>query len=364
MVSTAADGIILTKGTHLIGGGEKQTLLLAQGLAKFRPVLILTNPHSPLIDLIPQGVNFKLLDLGPEADRFVPVTRMRLVLSKLKKQVLPQLRAWYSQGYRVIVCQSINEKLVLSGPAQETGFKVVWLDFQSLIPWLPRNPLFGKIKQASKFLDKIITSSNFLKEEHARLGLGPIQVIPPGIILNTKPTKKTLDKNHLIIGVVSRLHREKGIDVFLQAFCLLPNITRAVVVGDGPEKENLLAQAKDLNIAQRIDFVGFQKELKPYYEKFDIFCQPSRRDNTPLAIVEAMSYGVPVVATNTGAIPELVGEAGLIIPSQDDQAMARAIERLIIDEILRDKVTKLGLERSKNYSLSSMAKKFNDQLSA
>jgi glycosyltransferase involved in cell wall biosynthesis len=357
-------GIIFLKSTQIIGGGEIQTINLAQELAKQGPILLVVNPDSPIEKIKPKDLDSEIVNLGSEADRKWPIIRLFFLKGKYQKKVNPLLINWYNKGYRTIVCQSINEKLVFSRIAKETGFRVIWLDFQLLLPWLPRNPLFPRLKEVSKYVDKILTTSQFLKAQHEKMGLGKVNVIVPGIVLPLDPIKKPLDKKNLVIGLVGRLHAEKGFSVFLESFKQLPGNVQAIIVGDGPAKNDLQNKIKLLNLEKRVTLKGFLANTSEIYKDFDIFCQPSLRDNTPLTVLEAMSRGLPVVASNIGAIPEIIGSAGLLVSPNQPELLAQELGRLVSDKDLRDKLSAQSFIQSKKFDIKQMANQFNDQISA
>ena len=102
-----------------------------------------------------------------------------------------------------------------------------------------------------------------------------------------------------------------------------------VLVGEGPELGNLKAQVERLGIAGCVTFAGYvpQDELGPYYRSADLFVLASDFDNSPNVVLEAMSCGVPVVATDVGGVAEYVaaGRGGELVPARDSAALARAL---------------------------------------
>jgi glycosyltransferase involved in cell wall biosynthesis len=102
-----------------------------------------------------------------------------------------------------------------------------------------------------------------------------------------------------------------------------------VLVGEGPELANLKAQVERLGIGNRVTFAGYvpQDELGPYYRSADVFVLASDFDNSPNVVLEAMSCGVPVVATNVGGVADYVAapRGGDLVPSRDAAALARAL---------------------------------------
>ena len=119
--------------------------------------------------------------------------------------------------------------------------------------------------------------------------------------------------DELVIVTVGRMSVEKGHANLLSAIALLkdrPELPkhRFVLVGDGPEEENLRRQAAQLGIEDRLVWAGFQKNVAPYYAMATIYALPSKSEGSPNVILEAMAAGLPIAATRAGGVPEISGE--------------------------------------------------------
>ena len=133
------------------------------------------------------------------------------------------------------------------------------------------------------------------------------------------------------IGVVSRLSPEKGVDVAVRA---LGNVrgARLVVAGDGPERARLEALAGAVGVADRIDFLGWVDDPAPVLASAGCLCVPSRWDNAPLVVADALLAGRPVVGAAVGGIPELIGAGdGTLVAPEDPLALGRALELVLAD---------------------------------
>jgi glycosyltransferase involved in cell wall biosynthesis len=134
---------------------------------------------------------------------------------------------------------------------------------------------------------------------------------------------------------------------------------RLMIIGDGPEREQISQAIKAAGLESSIVLTRHLKNLTPYYEAADVVAIPSLSEGSPNVLLEAMAFGVPVVATRVGGIPEIVndGETALLVPAQDPGAMAAAIERLLSDPVTAS--TLAGQARRKvetDYSPESRAK--------
>ena len=145
---------------------------------------------------------------------------------------------------------------------------------------------------------------------------------PPPADLSTLPS---LVRGRPLLAIASRLHPSKGIDVALRALPLLPGAQLAVM-GEGPEREALASLAGGLGCGDRVHFLGYRRDLAAIVAAADLMLVPSRAEGFGLAALEAMAQGVPVVASDVGALPEVVGEGGVLFRSGDAQDLARAVQ--------------------------------------
>jgi glycosyltransferase involved in cell wall biosynthesis len=150
-----------------------------------------------------------------------------------------------------------------------------------------------------------------------------------------------LKGNDVVIGSVSRLDEpKKGTAVLLRAarrvLVTCPD-ARFVICGEGFSRGTLEALARELGIAQSIQFVGYWPNAVEVFRALDVFVLPSLTEGFPTVNLEAMAAGVPVVTTNVGGAAEAVidGECGYVVPCGDEVALATAIERLYQNAELR-----------------------------
>ena len=152
-------------------------------------------------------------------------------------------------------------------------------------------------------------------------------------------------QNQAMILAVGRLSSEKGHAILLQAAARLEKMNevpdfRVVVVGDGPEQENLLRLTGRLGIGQRIVMAGFQTDVRPYYCLSTLLALPSYSEGSPNVVLEAMAAGLPIAATAAGGVPEILedGVTALMVPPGDPQAMAEVILRILRDKALASRL--------------------------
>jgi len=167
-----------------------------------------------------------------------------------------------------------------------------------------------------------------------------IVVIPNGADLTKFPLTDKFEARRILglpcdeqIGVcVARLSPEKNLDVLIKALSLLgEDAPKLFLIGDGPLKASLEALCTQLRMMEKIKFIGPvpHKEIYQWLNAADFFCLPSQREGCPVVIHEALACGVPVIATNVGAIPEQICSAnyGLLCPPSDPKALSVILAR-------------------------------------
>ena len=127
---------------------------------------------------------------------------------------------------------------------------------------------------------------------------------------------------------VARLHEQKGIDLLLRALSsptLRGTDFRLVIVGDGPERGALMRLAASLNLEERTEWIGETSDVHRYFAEADLFVLPSRYEGLPNVVLEAMSWSLPVVATDVGGTSELVlpAETGWLAEPESPESLAR-----------------------------------------
>lgn len=148
-----------------------------------------------------------------------------------------------------------------------------------------------------------------------------------------------------IVLAVGRLSKEKGHQDLLRAFARVranrAQTMRLILVGEGPERENLVRLARKLGLGQSCILAGYQDDVRPFYEIAHLFVLPSHSEGSPNVLLEAISAGIPIVATAVGGVPEIVenGRSALLAPESDVDAMAMAISRLLEETPLRGELT-------------------------
>lgn len=244
-----------------------------------------------------------------------------------------------------------------------SGFLFSLLDKKKLI-CVSHNDKFKKHHQTC-FANFVVNS--VYKKQLEALGKKNVFVIP-NMVEVLKEVKKPKTKQ-ITIGTLARLHRQKGVDLFLQVVAVLnkkyPKV-KYIVGGDGDEKQNLAQQQKELGL-QNLEFIGWVKDKKSFYEKLDIYVQPSRYEPFGIVLLEAFNYEVPVVATNNDGPKDIItdGVNGILCENENVNSIAGAIESLIQAEEKKAAISKNAkILLKENYSFEVVGKKLKEALYA
>jgi glycosyltransferase involved in cell wall biosynthesis len=175
-----------------------------------------------------------------------------------------------------------------------------------------------------------------LVEEDAGLPANSITVINNGVDSGVRNGPAIRLGSGVVVGSAGRLVWEKGYETLVEALTVVPDAT-AVIIGEGPERSRLESLAREFGVEDRLVLTGWKADVSPYLRGMDVFALPSRAEGLPLAILEAMEAGLPVVATDVGSVAEAVtsGTTGLIVPPDDVTAFAKALRSLVADQQMR-----------------------------
>jgi glycosyltransferase involved in cell wall biosynthesis len=168
------------------------------------------------------------------------------------------------------------------------------------------------------------------------------------------------DGPRTVVGTLARFDRIKGIDLLLEAAVGLPT-TSLLLIGDGPERERIAAQAARLGIDDRVEITRWTDHARDRLREIDIFVLPSRNEGFPLSIVEAMFAARPVVATDVGSVREAVdeGRTGFVVPPDDVSALRDALDQLVCNRELRRRMGDAGRQRAlQGFTSAVMARGF------
>jgi glycosyltransferase involved in cell wall biosynthesis len=215
-------------------------------------------------------------------------------------------------------------------------------------------------RRLARTTDRLVTVSPRLKAQLLAMGIGrpeQVEVVPLGLDLErfrrARPASPTLRPSLgladgvPLLGIVGRLVPIKDHVTLFQALARLHTEGRVVhltVVGDGEERARLEGLASTLGLGLRIHFLGWRVDLETILKELDVVICSSRNEGTPVALIEAMAAGIPVLSTDVGGVADLVthGLTGWLVSPGDPDAMASGIRHLLDDGPLRGRLAAAG----------------------
>ena len=306
--------------------------------------------HLPF-DLPP---NFRHVDLSPHKPGYL--WRERLLPTLLAKE---NVDVFHSPVSAILVSGAFGKIAIVH--------EVPWLErHSSLVEPARRVWLFLNVRYARR----IIAVSERTRANILRLypdAKEKVVVVRHGVEARFTPAPDGAKRGAILatLGIPDRPYllfvgaprRKKALDVLLSAFARVGagarGATQLVLAGvRNPKECGLEARAKELGIADAVRFPGYvgDDDLVELYQHATAFVFPSQFEGFGLPPLEAMACGTPVVASTGGAIPEVVGDAALLVQPGDPQQLADAIGRVLTEEDLRAKLRRRGLERVRAYS--------------
>ena len=198
-----------------------------------------------------------------------------------------------------------------------------------------------------------------------------IRVIPTGYVPHLGPADGDIRRDLMLapdaqlVGVAAVLRKEKALEVMLDAHSML--VTRVpgvhlVIAGDGPCRPELERQIRRLGLESSVHLLGRRYDVDGILRKVDVGALSSDWEGSPLFVFECRAAKVPLVATAVGGVPELVqsGRTGLLVPPRDPCALAGAIEQVLTDPALSERLAEEAATDLERYEIAAVASRFAD----
>jgi glycosyltransferase involved in cell wall biosynthesis len=242
--------------------------------------------------------------------------------------------------------------------ARKTGAKSLFFTWQNIDRRYP--PPFGWMEEwVLKQVDHALAGTEEAAKVWRKKGYsGPMDIIPQfGVdpdIFSPDPGGQDAPANDkpFVIGYAGRIVPEKGLDLAIDAVARLPGKWLLSIAGDGPEREQLSEQAGLYNIGGSVHFPGpiSSSDMPDYYRSLDALVLPARtmpnwKEQFGRVLIEGMACGVPVIGARSGAIPEVIGDAGLTFPEGDADALRDCLLSIIEHPRLREQLIEAGRRR-------------------
>jgi glycosyltransferase involved in cell wall biosynthesis len=340
----------------LAGGAERVAVEVACALdrERFTPHVLVTRGDGPLRELLEQAdVPFTMLERSDALDLLPWRTAHRHLVEHAD---LLHTHKFGSNAWGALLARTARVPLVV----HEHNFSDEPSRSRRIIDrgWIARRAR------------RVLCVSDSVADVERACGVPEqlIEVVPNGVRVDGAwprgAARAELGISHrsTTIGIVGRLRPEKAHEVLLEAMAALAcsgSDVRLCVVGDGPRLGELQMLAAELGIAGRVTWAGERRDAATLAAAFDIGVVCSHWEGLPLAALESMAAGVPLVATSVGGLPTLLaGDAGRLVPPADAGALARAIEELVDDETARLALGARGRSRIvEQYSFDAMMRR-------
>ncbi|MDW7673217.1 MAG: glycosyltransferase family 4 protein [Bacillota bacterium] len=338
---------------HLIpkseGGIKQHFLSIVEGLLSMPLKHLVAGPKDKdFEDILRQlSIPYYSLNWSNRSDLINLCLLQQQCLSILRKE---DIKLVHSHGHK----QSFTSRVAM-GLTQKHPIK----NIVTLHNFSPSSKAGRLLKKANQYLDnqttRIIAVSKALRDEEVlQLNHYKTKIIYNGIDLDKF---QPIARDHLEttnIGIIARLAPQKGIEYLLQAFKAIsldfPDV-RLQIIGDGPEKGKLTKLANQLQLQEKVSFLGSIQDVRSVLANLDIFVMPSISEGLSIATIEAMAMAKPVVASRTGGLIELIEDDknGILVAPKDTLALAAAIRRLITNRSLRIEMSQKSKERANTF---------------
>ncbi len=341
------------------GGAQGHVLALARGLRHLYDVTVACGPGGPLVARLHQE--------GIRVVEIQGLTRAPSPLTDLT--TLVWLSRWMRrERFALVHCHSTKAGLLGRVAARIAGTPAVlftahgWPFAGSWWPPIIRALLALAERAAARFTTTIICVSRHDRETALQAGIGPsgrLEVIPNGIapdpwlpdpwLADAVPDQGNKRAGEPCTAVmVGRFKAPKDPVTLVNAWARVGASHRLLLVGDGPMRPEVEALILKQGLDGRVAVLGARDDVPVLLRAADIFVLSSRWEGMPLAVIEAMMSGLPVVATDVGGVSEAVvhGETGFLVPMGDPDALALALDRLLADPALRRRMGEAGRRRA------------------
>lgn len=262
--------------------------------------------------------------------------------------------------------------------ARKKGTKVIYMahgfHFYSGAPFLNWILYYPVEKFLSRFTDGLITINQEDYRRAQKFHAGKTILIPGvGIDLDKfqkkEPTRQEIrnklgiPERKIILMSVGELTKRKNHMAVIEALaCLEEYDILYVVCGDGPMKARLRARAEELGVRERVKLLGFRKDIAELHKMADIFVFPSLQEGLPVAVMEAMASGLPIVASKIRGNEDLISnnQGGYLVNPMDSEQVAKAIEKMIQNPKKRKKMEERNLEIITKYGQETVLQKMDE----
>lgn len=341
--------LLSSHGASLFGA-ERVLLALADGLAARGHDVTLELPHDgPAVTAARRLAHVSVTVSGR---RRLPRNASELLLytGGLPNGVR-RLHAGNRVGsYDVIWINSLYN-LPAALAARSSDAVVVWhlheRNFRGAVGWLT-----GRVVRS--VCDVVVVPSRFVADSFAAaVPSARLRVVPNALLEPITFVPPGTQRGPFVVGYIGQFEPRKRATDVVEALARLEG-ANGLFVADGKARHVVEATVSRLHLENRVRLTGFQSDVRPFLAESDCVVIPSRNEPFGLVALEAMAAGRPVIAADSGALPEVLGDAALYYPLGDSAALATCIEGLRADVGLANVLRARGLARVRAFSLDSM----------
>lgn len=341
------------------GGAQRVALILAEALRDrgHEVEIWFLYVKRPTYINVP-GVR-SLLEHKPSASDYVKIlTRLRQMLSSHKPDVLITHTHYANVLGQVVgkLC-SVPMRIAVQHNPLFTYPKVAgWVD------WILGTTDFysANVAVSQAVVDSATKHPTDYRKKLTKIynGLPRLEIETPSEDVRTR--WKLPEKAPLLLNV-GRLARQKNQSILLEALLHLPE-AHLLLVGDGELKSALQKKVVELQLEERVHLLGEleSQDVLALLAACDVFVFPSLFESMGMAVVEAMASGLPIIASDIPAMREVLGEAGILVPLDSAEKIARAIRQILDSSERADRMRKLALERAQIFSLEKMVNSYEE----
>jgi len=354
------------------GGAERVLINLLKGLdrGKFSITLVL---YEGVFDFpCPDNVDIEILDISASRNFFKLARGFILKIMALARSIKK-----HNPDIIFSFLSSTNVTVILAREFAATKARLIISEHTHPTTNL-KNEMYGNItklfmKKLYPKADKIVTVSEWIKQDlvqNFHLPENKIKAICNPVdsenieLLSREEIENIWFKSDIpVIVAVGRLTKQKGYPYLLRAFSIVREqlSCRLLIIGEGEDKTMLDTMAKELGIEKDTIFAGFQKNPFKYMAKSSLFVLSSLYEGFPNVILEAMTLGLAIVATDCPSGPsELIddGQNGILVPVKDEKALAHAIVEVLKNDKLREDLGREAKLKAQRFALSEITKDY------
>jgi len=338
--------VLLVNSEEGLRGGEIQTLLLARGLkSRGCEVKLALKGGSTLAGIARDGLDCH--EFAFESPPFFTPVKLANIISEWRPDIV-HAQSSRAHSHVLLARFQLHGRKFIFVVSRRTAFRV--------------SSSISAYFKYRKGVDHFIPISEAAAETLRSIGIEEerITVIPSGIEIErfrrvAEDREGSKGGVETVIGCIGSLEREKGHSCLIDAagkVLAVRSDVRFVIYGKGRLEGALKAQVKKLGIAGKFEINTFMGPMEKVLSSFDIFVLPSLEEGLSTALMAALACGLPVVASRTGGVPEVVREnAGLLVPPGDSDALAEALLKLLRDEKLRTRFSEAAFQAAQRFDI-------------